>query len=110
KGSVNIPLGVISDVVATLIKPIASFALTIVITLSAIFSLITYLFKPKFITENKLLSKLFVTSLPYVITRILGSIVTIMCYFQVGPEFIISPDTGGTMMGLLETLDAWFFA
>jgi len=40
----------------------------------------------------------------------LGAIVTIMCYFQIGPEFIISPDTGGTMMGLLETLVAWFFA
>lgn len=110
KDSVNIPLGVISDVFATLIKPVASLALTIVITLSAIFSLATYLFKPKFIAENKLLSKLFTTSLPYVITRMLGAIVTIMCYFQIGPEFIISPDTGGTMMGLLETLVAWFFA
>jgi len=109
-GSVNIPLGVISDVFAILIKPVASLALMIVITTSAVFSLITYLSKPKFIIENKILSKLFTTSLPYVITRILGSIVTIMCYFKIGPEFIISPDTGGTMMALLETLVAWFFA
>ncbi|SDW20811.1 YjiH family protein [Tepidimicrobium xylanilyticum] len=110
KDSVNIPLGVISDFFAALIKPAASLGLMIVITISALFSLITYLFKPKFIMDNKLLSKLFVTSPAYIITRILGSIVTIMCYFQVGPEVIISPDTGGTMMGLLETLVAWFFA
>ncbi|GFN36821.1 YjiH family protein [Tepidimicrobium xylanilyticum] len=110
KDSVNIPLGVISDFFAALIKPAASLGLMIVIMISALFSLITYLFKPKFIMDNKLLSKLFVTSPAYISTRILGSIVTIMCYFQVGPEVIISPDTGGTMMGLLETLVAWFFA
>lgn len=110
KESVNIPLGVISDVFAALIKPVASLGLMLVITASAILSLISYLFKPKFFMESKLLSRLFVTSPAYVVTRILGSIVTIMCYFKVGPEIIISPDTGGTMMGLLETLVAWFFA
>lgn len=110
KNSINIPLGIISDFFAALIKPFASLAIMIVITISAILSLITYFFKPKIITRNEMLAKFFTTSPAYIITRILGSIVTIMVYFKIGPEIITSPDTGGTMMSLLETLIAWFFA
>lgn len=110
KDGINIPLGIISDFIANLIKPIASLLLMIVITVSAILSVINYFFRPKFITKNKMLAKYFTATPIYMITRILGSIVTIMVYFQAGPNFIISPDTGGTMIGLLETLIAWFFA
>ena len=47
KGSINIPIGIISDWLATAIKPIAPTFITIVILISAIVSTITTVLKPK---------------------------------------------------------------
>jgi len=109
-GSINIPIGIISEWLAKVIKPIAPVLITSVILLSAIFSTITTISKPKFILDNKLLSKLFVTSNLYLTFRIIGAIVAVLVFTKTGPDFIISGDTGGTMMSLLATLIAWFFA
>ncbi|MBZ2174533.1 YjiH family protein [Schnuerera sp. xch1] len=110
EGSINIPLGIISEWLAGAIKPVAPTFITIIIVISAILSTIATTFKPKTILDDKLLSKLFVTSNFYLVFKIIGAIVSVLVYMQIGPEFIISTDTGGTMMGLLETLIAWFFA
>lgn len=110
KGSINIPIGIISEWLAVTIKPVAPILITTVILISAIFSTITTIFKPKAILDNKLFSKLFVTSNLYLIFRILGAIVAVLVFTKTGPAFIISGDTGGTMMSLLATLIAWFFA
>ncbi len=110
KGSINIPIGIISEWLAATIKPIAPILITTVILISAIFSVITTFMKPKLIVENKLLSRLFITSNFYLIFRIIGALVAVLVFTKLGPEFITSGDTGGTMMSLLATLIAWFFA
>jgi len=110
KGSINIPIGIISDWLATAIKPIAPTFITIVILISAIVSTITTVLKPKAILDNKLLSKLFVTDNLYLLFRIIGGVVAVLVYTKIGPAVIISGDTGGTMMSLLATLVAWFLA
>lgn len=110
KGSINIPIGIISEWLAGAIKPVAPILITTVILISAIFSTITTFMKPKAILENKLLSKLFITNNLYLTFRIIGAIVAVLVFTKSGPEFIISGDTGGTMMSLLATLVAWFFA
>lgn len=110
KGSINIPIGIISEWLAALIKPAAPTLITIFILISAIFTAITTIFKPKSILNNKLMSKLFVSSPLFLIFKIIGAVVVVMVYSQTGPEYIISGDTGGTMMSLLQTLVAWFFA
>ncbi|WP_206460822.1 YjiH family protein [Anaerovorax sp. IOR16] len=109
-GNMNIPLGVISEWVAAFIKPWAPQAILGIVVISAIMSLITTLFKPKAIIDGKMLSKLFVTSPIYLVIRIIGAIIATLVFFQVGPEWIYSGDTGGTMMSLMSTLIAWFFA
>jgi len=110
KGSINIPIGIISEWLANAIKPIAPTFITMVILISAIASTITTVLKPKAILDNKLLSKLFVTDNLYLIFRIIGAIIAVLVYTKVGPAMIISGDTGGTMMSLLATLVAWFLA
>lgn len=110
KGSINIPIGIISEWLANAIKPIAPTFITIVILISAIVSTITTFLKPKAILDNKLLSKLFVTDNLYLLFRIIGGVVAVLVYTKMGPAFIISGDTGGTMMSLLATLVAWFLA
>lgn len=109
-GNMNIPLGVISDWVANFIKPAASLLIVIIVLVSAIMSLIGTLAKPKFITENKMLSGYFVCSPIYLVIRCIGAVVACMVYFNKGFGWIISGDTGGTMIGLMGTLIAWFFA
>ncbi len=109
-GSINVPIGIISEWISNLIKPIAATLVLIFILTSATITAITTIFKPKVILNNKLLAQLFVSSPIYVVFRIIGAAIMVMVYTQIGPQWIISADTGGTMLSLLETLVAWFFA
>lgn len=79
---------------------VLTFTVVSVVALSGIVSLITLLFKPKFILENKTLKSLFSTTPFYVANRLIGGLIAILCFFNLGPEFIISLDTGGTMLDL----------
>lgn len=110
KGVMTTPIGIISEWLAGIIKPVAPALIVFVIVISAIVSTITTLAKPRKILENSLLSKLFVTSNFYLVFRIIGAVIAVLVYTKTGSEFIYSPDTGGTMMSLLATLIAWFFA
>lgn len=110
KGSMTTPIGIISEWLAAAIKPVAPTIIVSVICISAIVSTITTLMKPRVILESALLSKLFSTSNFYLIFRIIGAIIAVLVYKKIGTEIIYSADTGGTMMSLLSTLIAWFFA
>lgn len=110
KGSMTTPIGIISEWLAAAIKSVAPTIIVSVICISAIVSTITTLTKPKVILESALLSKLFSTSNFYLIFRIIGAIIAVLVYKKIGTEIIYSADTGGTMMSLLSTLIAWFFA
>ena len=109
-GNMNIPLGVISDWVAGAIKPVAGLLIVLIVVISAVMSLITTVAKPKFILDNTMLKKYFSVSPTYLVIRCIGAIIAVMVYFNIGLTFIISADTGGTMIGLMGTLIAWFFA
>ncbi|HYE81613.1 MAG TPA: YjiH family protein [Clostridia bacterium] len=51
-------------------------------------------FKPKFIMENESLNNLFNVSATWSAIRIIGAVIAVMCMLQVGPEMLISADTG----------------
>lgn len=107
-GNFNILLGVITEYFIALFEGFLPEVITGVIIISTVLSVITYLFKPKFITSNKMLNSLFNTSLLWTAIRVIGMIAIIMTYFQVGLEVVFSDVTGGTMLGLLTTLIMWF--
>ncbi|HOS69555.1 MAG TPA: YjiH family protein [Bacillota bacterium] len=50
--------------------------------------------KPKFILENESLNNLFNVSPTWSVIRIAGAVITVMCMHKLGPEMIISADTG----------------
>jgi len=62
EGAITTPIGIMSEWLAAQTKSFSSLLITIVILTSAIISTLTTIFKPKFILENSLLSKLFKTS------------------------------------------------
>jgi len=109
-GVMTTAIGIVSEWLAAVIKPIASMLIVSVIVISAIVASITTMMKPKVILENALLRKLFVTSNFYLVFRIVGAVIAVLVYKKIGSEIIYSGDTGGTMMSLLSKLIAWFFA
>ncbi|GGI65476.1 YjiH family protein [Enterococcus alcedinis] len=83
---------------------ILQLILVMLIILSALLSLIDQLKPDTMIRKQRLMAKLFSTTPFYVVNRILGAIIAIMVYFQVGPEFLFSADTGGAMLSLATQL------
>lgn len=75
-----------------------SMVLMICIIASAAISLFNLFNDKTFLGQNRLMKKLFVTSPFYVVNRIIGAVLTVMIYFQIGPSFLISADTGGSML------------
>ncbi len=80
------------------------FILMFLMTSSAVLSLYDHLIEPEWIRENKLFKSIFSTSPFYIVNRFLGATICILVYFGVGPEFIISEDTGASMFSLATQL------
>jgi len=67
-------------------------------------SVYDYFCKPEWIRKNHFLTKAFVTTPFYLVSKVVGAVVVCMCAFGFGPEFITSIDTGATMVDLCCTL------
>lgn len=78
--------------------------LVISVVASALLALIDQLMPNSFIKKQRLLSKLFSTTLFYTINRIIGATIAVAVFFKVGPNFLVSPDTGGAMLDLATQL------
>lgn len=81
-----------------------SYILVVMLVLSAIMSLIDYFAKPDFIRKNHYLTKAFSTTPLYLVSKVIGAVIVCMVVFKVGPEIIISADTGATIVDLCATL------
>ena len=80
------------------------YIVTLLIVVSAVVSLIDFIFKPELIRKNRYLSKAFSSTPLYLVSKIIGAVVSVMVLFDAGPEFVISADTGGTIIDLCGTL------
>ena len=80
----------------------------LLITISSV-SLVYRFFQPKFIHKNKFLKELFDVSVIWTGIRFMGLILAVMTYFQWGPAFVWSADTGGLILyDLMKDLFAIF--
>ena len=80
------------------------YILVVMITASAVLSLYDYFRKPAWIRDNAYLRKGFSTTPLYLVSKVLGAVFTCMVVFQIGPAFVTSIDTGGTIVDLCATL------
>lgn len=80
------------------------YIMLFLLVFSAVMSLIDYIVKPDFIRKNHYLKKAFSTTPLYLVSKIVGAITACMVVLGFGPEFIISADTGATIMDLCGTL------
>lgn len=108
-GNVTVAVAFLSNSLQGLLNNYLTAIMTTMIIISAIGSIYTKIFKPKFIINNKFLNNLFNISPIWFISRIVGAVLAILTYFQVGTEIIYSGDTGGTLLfDLLPTLFSVF--
>ena len=93
-GSFTIPIAFLSNLLVESLKDILPLLAVIVISISAIGSIIIKIFR----TENKILNSLFNVTPIWLIGRILGMIIAILSYLHIGPEFIWSDSTGSMVL------------
>lgn len=104
-GQFTIPVAFLSNLVVDSLKSFLPFASLLLISISAIGSILIKIFK----TKNELLNSLFNISYSWLTARIIGMILVIMTYYKIGPEFIWSDSTGGMILfSLLPLLTAVF--
>ena len=103
--SYNIGIGFLAELIKTLFANyLPYFAMTIIV-ISAVLSVVSNFINIK----NDFLRDLLKVSPLWLIFRVLGAIFVTMSVLNMGPEFIISADTGQTMLSLLPSLVAIFF-
>lgn len=109
---ITIPIALMSKFLANLLGNTLTTIITIIICLSAIFSILAKTVKPKFILDNEFLNTLFNITPLWFITRILGAIFCIFVLFNIGPSHIINESTGTFVLNDLLTIlfTIFFFA
>jgi nucleoside recognition membrane protein YjiH len=100
----TITIGIVFDYLNQKFINILPYVIACITVFAAIMSTWAYFAKPKSIMENDRLKKTFHVTPLYLVSRILGAFFTILVAFNIGPEFITSGNTGGTMIGLANTL------
>ena len=80
------------------------YILLVIVVGSAILTVYDYICKPDWIRKNHYLSKAFSTTPLYLVSKMIGAIVIAMVVLGKGPEFILSADTGASMVSLSGTL------
>lgn len=80
------------------------YILAVIVVISAVLTLYDTICKPDWIRKNHYFSKVFSTTPFYLVSKLIGAVIACMVVFQVGPEFVISADTGANMVGLCNTL------
>lgn len=91
----TIPIAFISNLFVNSLKVILPLLAVIFITISALGSIIIKFFPQ---TKESYFNNLFRVTPMWLILRIIGMILIIFCYFQIGPEFITSDSTGGMVL------------
>lgn len=108
-GNINIGVGYFADVFKSQFGAFLPAFMTCVVVAATLMSVITTYFKPKFIMNNDALKELFNLTPLWLSFRIVGAVFITLTLFKVGPEFIISGATGGTLLyDLMPTLATWF--
>ncbi len=104
-GSFTIPIAVFAQYIKAFLGEHAALTVTSIVSLSAIFSLLALLIKPKWIINNSFLKGLLMPTRAWLSVRVLGAIFILMTFFKIGPLHVFGAATGGFVLtDLLPTL------
>lgn len=109
-GKVTIGMGVLADQLNALTKDYLPAFATSLLVISALVSLYTAVFKPRWSQQDTTLAEIFTPKGIWLALRLTGAIFAAMILFEVGPEWVRGRSTGGIMMlDLAPVLITFFF-
>ncbi|MDE5977375.1 MAG: YjiH family protein [Turicibacter sp.] len=97
-GAITIPIALLSNWLQENLVDILPTVVLILITITAVGTVGTKLFKPKFILNHEFLNNLFSVTPVWFVIRMLAVIFIFSAYYEVGIEAIFSLDTGGLVL------------
>lgn len=80
------------------------YILVVLMVISGVLTLYDFICRPDWIRKNHYLKRGFSATPFYLVSKLLGVVITCLVVFHIGPEFIISVDTGATIVDLCCTL------
>lgn len=109
QGDLTIMIAVLAKTLQAALEGALPSIVTVLIVVSAVFSLLVTLFRPKSVLEHPFLNTLFNISPVWLVSRLVGAVFVVLVYAQVGPELLYGGDTGGLVLNdLLPVLFAVF--
>ena len=110
---VTIGMGVLTDLTLAQVNDYLPAFVVGITVLSALLTVLMTLIKPTFSGQKTFsgnLKSLFCVGWPWILFRIIGAIFTFMIFFQIGPEWLWSKETGGSMLyDLASVIVVYFF-
>ncbi len=104
-GNLTIPIAVIANALLSLMGSYSTLVIYVLISVSAVITIIHKLFKIPFIQNHEKLNNLFDVKGIWLVIRMLGWVFANLLFWGVGPEMILSEDTGGLVIhGLMPIL------
>lgn len=108
-GDFTIMIAVLAKMLQAALADALPLIVTVLISVSALFSLLATIFKPAMVTHSRFLNTLFNISPVWLLSRLFGAAFVLLVYTQTGPEILYSGDTGGLVLNdLLPVLFAVF--
>ncbi|MDG9758634.1 YjiH family protein [Pseudomonas sp. o96-267] len=106
---VTIGLGVMADALKAAVNDHLPAIATALLILSAMLGVLGSLLKPRWVTERRALNDLFNLHPLWLGLRVLGALFAAMTFWQFGPEWIWSANTGGVVLKDLAPVLITFF-
>lgn len=97
-GEITIPIALFSGFILDILSSALPTITTILISITALGTIITKMFKPSFIKNNTFLNNLFTVTPLWLVSRILGMVFAVATLFNIGPEWMWSEATGGLLL------------
>lgn len=97
-GEITIPVAVLSKWVQSTFADVLPMVLLLLVMITAVGTLVTKIFSPKFIIKNDFLNTLFNVTPVWFVIRMLATVFIVMALYEVGFAPIYSGDTGGLVL------------
>lgn len=93
-GKPTVAIAALAALFKSLISPISSLVLLIVIAVGTVLPIVLKLLHSKPKSTHPLLKMFYEVSWSWILVRVIGLVFTVMIYFEFGPEFVTSSNTG----------------
>lgn len=109
-GDWSVGVGILAGILRSLLpaNTLQVFAVFVVVS-SAVLTLLAKYSRPQFLEKMPKVKALFAPNILWILLRMIGAIFIVMIFFQIGPEWVINENTGGTILNSLNPTLVPFF-